>query len=244
MGTESFTDDDLISTQVEYTDQGTPLFGFLCRLKQTDRSPGLILIHEWWGVNDHIKEIARRLAKGGYVVLAPDLYSRLGQVVTRNAAEAAKLMQALSPDKTLSDLIATLHYLKNLPFVDAGRIGAIGFCMGGAYTLRLACQTEEIRCAVPFYGKIAEDAELKKLSAPILYFYGEEDGWIQREEVERLKNALKKYKKAGEVKTYPGAQHAFFNNTRREVFHPEAAQDAWKRTLDFLNRFLKREARA
>jgi carboxymethylenebutenolidase len=233
------TDDDLFSSRVEYTARKAALSAFLCRPNQAERLPGLILIQEWWGLTDHIKEIARRLAKEGYAVLAPDLYSRLGNIVTKNGAEAAKLMRGLSSDQTLSDLIVSLDYLKGHSSLNPDKIGVIGFCMGGSYALRLACRAEELRGAVAFYGEIPADAELQELSAPLLFIWGEEDGWIQKEEVQRLKEGLKKYKKAGEVKTYPGAPHAFFNDTRREVFQPDAAKDAWKRTLAFFNRTLK-----
>jgi carboxymethylenebutenolidase len=238
MATQILTDDDLHSSMVEYTVEGKSLSAFLCRPKQSGLLPGLILIQEWWGLNAHIKEVAQRLAKERFTVLAPDLYSRLGNAVTKNAAEAAKLMNALSPERTLADLIAALHYLKGLFPVNRQKIGVIGFCMGGSYAFQLACHSGEIRCAVPFYGLIPSDAEIKMLSVPVLYFYGEEDGWIQKEEVHRLRETLSKYEKVGAVQTYPGALHAFFNDTRREVYNPEAAKDAWRRTLAFLNDYL------
>jgi carboxymethylenebutenolidase len=239
MATQILTDDDLNSSMVEYPADGTLLSAFLCRPKQPGRYPGLILIQEWWGLNDHIKEIAQRLAKEHFVVLAPDLYSRLGHVVTQNGAEAAKLASALDTDKTVADLMGALHYLKTLPEVDPAKIGVIGFSIGGSFALQLACRTSEIRCAVPFYGEIPANEEIEKLSAPILYIYGEEDGWIRKEEVQRLKEILKKFKKPGEVKTYAGAPHAFFNDSRREVYNPKAAKDAWKRTLAFFEKHLR-----
>jgi carboxymethylenebutenolidase len=239
MEPQILTDDDLIASMVEYNPPDPSLSGFLCRPKQAEAFPGLLLLHEWWGLNDHIKEVAQRLAKEHYVVFVPDLYSRLGHVTTKNGAEAAKLIDSLPPEQVLSDLIAALRYLKGLPHVDARKAGVIGFCVGGSFALSLACRTEEIRCAVPFYGQVPPEAELEKISVPILYFYGEEDGWIQKEALERLRRVLKKRKRVGEIKTYPGAPHAFFNDTRREVYHPEAAKDAWKRTLDFLKIYLK-----
>lgn len=236
---EILTDDDLISSMVEFNAADRPLSGFLCRPKMTEAFPALLLIQEWWGLNDHIKEVAQRLAKENYAVFAPDLYSRLGHVVTQNGAEAAKLINSLPPDQVLSDLMAAVHYLKGLPHVVDRKVGTIGFSVGGSFALSLACRTEEIRCAVPFYGQIPPDSELSSLSAPILYFYGEADGWVKKEEVERLKSTLKKHKKVGEIKTYPGTPHAFFNDTRREVYTPDAAKDAWKRTLEFFNKYLK-----
>jgi carboxymethylenebutenolidase len=239
MSTQILTDDDLVSSMVEYNTSDRSLSGFLCRPKQTEAYPGLLLIQEWWGLNDHIKEIAQRLAKEQYVVFAPDLYSRLGGVVTKNAAEASKLIDSLPTEQVLSDLMSALHYLKGLPHVVDRKVGTIGFCVGGSFALSLACRTDEIRCAAIFYGEIPSDAELGKIPVPLLYFYGEEDGWIQKEEVERLKTVLKKHKKVGEIKTYPGTPHAFFNDTRREVYTPDAAKDAWKRTLEFFSKYLK-----
>lgn len=239
MATQILTDDDLNSSMVEYPGEGTPLSAFLCRPKQAGRYPGLILIQEWWGLNDHIKGIAQRLAKEHFAVLAPDLYSRLGHVVTQNGAEAAKLADALDPGKTVADLVAALHYLKGLPEVDPERIGIIGFCIGGSFALQLACQTRAIRCAAAFYGEIPTNDAIEKLASPILYIYGEEDGWIQKEDVQRLKDSLRKFKKPGEVKIYAGAPHAFFNDSRREVYNPKAAKDAWKRTLSFFEKHLR-----
>ena len=239
MATQILTDDDLNSSMVEYPVDGTMISAFLCRPKQAGRDPGLVLVQEWWGLNDHIKGIAQRLAKERFVVLAPDLYTRFGHVVTQNGAEAAKLANALDPEKTLADLMGAVRYLKGLPEVDPSKIGVVGFCIGGSFALQLACRTTEIRCAVPFYGEIPPNEEIEKLAGPILYIYGEEDGWIQREEVQRLREALKKFKRPGEVKTYAGAPHAFFNDSRREVYNPKAARDAWKRTLAFFEKYLR-----
>ncbi|MFY9269437.1 MAG: dienelactone hydrolase family protein [Candidatus Manganitrophaceae bacterium] len=231
---------DLASSLIEKSAAGEPLSAFLCRPKSPGRLPGLILLHEWWGLNDQIKEVARRLAKERFVVLAPDLYFRFGQIVTKNGAEAAKLMNALDPEQTLSDLMAALHHLKTVPEVDPDRIGVIGFSMGGSQALRLACRTGEIRCAASFYGRIPPNSEIETLAVPILYFWGEEDGWVQQEEVQRLKEGLETFKKSGEVNIYPHTPHAFFNDTRPEVYNPTAAKDAWKRTLAFFKSVFKR----
>jgi len=239
MATQILTDDDLNSSMVEYPGDGAPLSAFLCRPKQAGRLAGLILIQEWWGLNDHIKEIAQRFAKERFVVLAPDLYSRFGHVVTQNGAEAAKLSNALDPQQTVADLMEAVRYLKGLPEVDPDKIGVVGFSIGGSFALRLACRSREIRCAAPFYGEIPTNDEIEKLAAPILYIYGDEDGWIRKEEVQRLKDCLKKFKKTGEVKIYAGAPHAFFNDSRREVYNPKAAKDAWKRTLAFFEKQLR-----
>src|SRR5581483_1964314 len=154
MDHQILTDDDLISSMVEYPASDRPLSGFLCRPKGADAFPALLLVQEWWGLNDHIKEIAQRLAKEHYVVFAPDLYTRLGNIVTKNAAEAAKLSESLPLEQVLSDLMGAVRYLKGLPHVNERKVGVIGFCVGGSYALSLACRSAEVRCAVPFYGEI------------------------------------------------------------------------------------------
>jgi carboxymethylenebutenolidase len=184
--------------------------------------------------------VARRYAAEGYVAIAPDLYSRLGYALTTDSGEAGKLMNTLQQEDGLKDLNATVAYLKSVPEVDATRIGVTGFCMGGSYALMLPCVNKEIKAAVPFYGQVPNpDAPLQQLAAPVLYFYGEDDGWITKADVQRLATGLKKYSKTGEIKTYPGAPHAFFRDTDKTVYRPEAAKDAWKRTLSFFGQHLK-----
>ncbi|MDP9132360.1 MAG: dienelactone hydrolase family protein, partial [Nitrospirota bacterium] len=193
----------------------------------------------WWGLVEHIKDIARRFAGEGYIAIAPDLYSRLGHAVTTESNEAGALMNRLSQEDGLKDLQATVAYLKTVPEVDAVRIGVAGFCMGGFYALMLPCLTGEIKSAVPYYGQVPNpDTPLQNLACPVLYIYGEDDGWITKADVQRLAAALKKHKKSGEIKTYPGATHAFFNDTRKEVYKPAEAKDAWARTLAFLKEHL------
>jgi len=139
----------------------------------------------------------------------------------------------------LNDLKATLAYLKSVPEVDGARIGVTGFCMGGSYALMLSCVSPEIKAAVPFYGQVPNpDTPLQKLACPVLYLYGEDDGWITKADVQRLAAALKKYNKPGEIKTYPGAPHAFFRDTDPSVYRPEAAKDAWGRTKAFFKQHL------
>lgn len=225
---------------VEYPGEGVTLRAYVAVPQGVSRAPAVIVVQEWWGLNDHIKDVARRLAREGYVAIAPDLYSRLGHKVTADPNEAGRLMNSLAQEDGLKDLKATLAYLKTRSEVDPGRIGITGFCMGGGYALMLPCVTTDIKAAVPFYGPIPNpDTPLQQLSAPILYIYGEDDGWITKADVERLKAALKKYNKPGEVKTYSGCPHAFFNDTRPDVYKPAEAQDAWSRMLRFFEQHLR-----
>lgn len=226
-------------TTVHYPSDGVTVRAFVAAPQSKERRPAIIVVQEWWGLTDHIKDVARRYAAEGYVAIAPDMYSRLGHVLTTDAGEAGKLMNTLKQEDGLTDLNATVAYLKSVPEVDGARIGVTGFCMGGSYALMLPCVNADIKAAVPFYGQVPNpDAPLQKLTCPVLYFYGEDDGWITKVDVQRLATALKKYNKPGEIKTYPGAPHAFFRDNDPSVYRPEAAKDAWIRTKAFFKQHL------
>ncbi len=212
---------------------------FVAASHPKEKRPAIIVVQEWWGLTDHMKDIARRYAAEGYVAIAPDLYSRPGTCPHHDAGEAGKLMNTLKQEDGLADFNATVAYLKSVPEVDATRVGVTGFCMGGSYALMLPCVNAEIKAAVPFYGQVPNpDTPIQKLACPVLYLYGEDDGWITKADVQRLATALKKYGKAGEIKTYPGAPHAFFRDTDPSVYRPDAAKDAWARTKTFFKQQL------
>ena len=224
---------------VEYPGDGVTIKAYLAGPQTKEKRPAVIVVQEWWGLTDLIKDVAQRYVRAGYVAIAPDLYSRLGYKMTTNPSEAAQLMNSLKQEDGLKDLNATVTYLKTVPGVDAGKIGVTGFCMGGSYALMLPCVNPDIRAAVPFYGWVPNpDTPIQNLACPVLYFYGEEDGFVPKADVQRLEAALKKYKKTGEVKTYPGAGHAFFRDTDESVYKPAQAQDAWNRTLAFFGQHL------
>ena len=226
-------------TTVQYQSGKVGMGAFVAAPQTKERRPAIIVIQEWWGLTDHIKGIARRYAAEGYVAIAPDLYSRLGHALTMDASEAGKLMNTLKQEDGLTDLNATVAYLKSVPEVDAAKIGVTGFCMGGSYALMLPCVNPDIKAAVPFYGQVPNpDTPIQKLGCPVLYLYGEDDGWITKADVQRLAAALKKYNKLGEIKTYPGAPHAFFRDTDPSVYRQEAARDAWVRTKAFFQQHL------
>ena len=226
-------------TTVQYQSGNVGMKAFVAAQQTNDKRPAILIVQEWWGLTDHIKDIARRYAAEGYVAMAPDLYSRLGHALTTDAGEAGKLMNTLKQEDGLADLNATVAYLKSVPEVDAMRIGVTGFCMGGSYALMLPCVNSEIKATEPFYGQVPNpDTPLQKLACPVLYVYGEDDGWITKADVQRLAAALKKYNKAGEIKTYPGAPHAFFRDTDPSVFRPDAAKNAWSRTKAFFKQHL------
>jgi len=203
------------------------------------QQPAIIILHEWWGLNDHIKEIARRFAQAGYVALAPDLYSRLGNTITKDAAEAAKLMDSLSSQLVLRDLNAATTFLKAQRFVDPLHLGIIGFCMGGTLALNQTMHNSDMKAATIFYGKVPPIESFKYLLCPILYHHGTKDGWVTKQEVDRLRQGLQVNGKPGDVISYPNAEHAFFNDTRPEVYRKDDAAQAWQRTLQFFGNYLR-----
>jgi carboxymethylenebutenolidase len=206
--------------------------GYFVEASAGEGSPGLIVIQEWWGLNDHIKDIAIRFADEGYTVLAPDLYN--GKVA-KNPEEAGGLMQGLDQNQALETLNGAVEFLKSQESVNPDAIGATGFCMGGTFALLLACSNKSVKAAAPFYGDVPSDDVLKNLSAPVLFIGAENDPWITQEKMDRLKDALAKFNKEGEVKVYSGVGHAFFNDTRPDAYNEEAAQDAWTRVNQFLS---------
>lgn len=220
------------SETVQFVSDQVTINAFLAHPAQRTPAPAVVVIHEWWGLNDHIKDLARRFANEGYAALAPDLYSRLGHKVTSDSNEAAKLMSALSSQLALRDLNAAVQYLKRQPFVEPLSIGVVGFCMGGTLALTMATHNSDLKAAVIFYGKVPPIETLEYLLCPILYHYGEQDDWVTKQEVDRLRQGLTQFGKPGEVVTYP-CPHAFFNNTRPDVYREREAKQAWQRTLQF-----------
>lgn len=201
--------------------------------------PAIIVVQEWWGLDDHIKDIARRFAAEGYFAVAPNLYSRQGYRVTNDANVAGELMGGLAMADGIDDLISTVGWIKAQKSANGAKIGVTGFCMGGSYATLLPCVSKDIKAAAPFYGEIPPDDKLRDLNCPIFYAYGENDGWIQRADVDRLAAALKKFGKQGEVKVYAGCSHGFFNDTRPDVYSAKDAKDAWERSLKLFAANLK-----
>lgn len=217
-------------TMIESKSNGTTMSGFLAEPAEEGSFAGLIVVHEWWGLNDHIKDIAGRFAAQGFVALATDLYD--GRVA-KDPEEAGRLMQSLDQQRALGKLDAAVDYLRKRSNVAPNRIGVTGFCMGGTFALLLPCRNKTVKAAAPFYGDVPSDDTLKELSAPVLFIGADQDQWITMDKINRLKESLARLGKEGEVKVYTGVQHAFFNDTRPDVYNKEAATDAWERTLRF-----------
>jgi len=218
---------------VQYPSNGAEGSGYLA----TPEGAGLplIVIQEWWGLVPHIRDVCDRFAGEGFTALAPDLYH--GESTTE-PDEAGKLMMALNLGQAAKDMSGAVDFLQGHDAVRGDGIGVTGFCMGGGLALVLACQRpDEIRACVPWYGIIpweSAEPDWSALQAPVQGHYAQEDGFFTPDKVEALEAKLRGLGKDVELFIYPGVEHAFFNDTRPEVYEPEAAQQAWTRTLSFL----------
>ncbi len=228
-----------IDTQtISFPGAGVTLTGFLARPSTEQPGPALILLHEWWGLNERVKEVATRFAQEGFVALAVDCYARLGHKATTDPAEAAKMMESLNSQQILTDLNATTRYLKQQPFVDAWKLAAVGFSMGGTFALMMADHNSDLKASVSFYGQVPPTDSLKYLLCPVLFIHGALDTWVTKREADRLAEGLKQHQKPGQVVSYPNCPHSFFNHARPEVYRSAEAADAWQRTLTFLRQHL------
>jgi carboxymethylenebutenolidase len=197
----------------------------------------VIVIHEWWGLNDWVKEQAEKLASLGYVALAVDLYR--GKVAT-NAEEAHELMRGLPQDRGVQDLKAAVTYLGTRKEVRPDRIGSIGWCMGGGFSIQLAVHDPRLRACVVNYGALPTDPnDLQQIGAAVLGNFGADDHGITVADVEAFKKGMTNAQRVFEVKIYPGAGHGFMNPNNKDGYRPEPAADAWTRITSFLKGSLK-----
>ena len=189
----------------------------------------VILIHEWWGLNDHIKDITNRYADEGFIAVAPDLYR--GRIAT-NAEDASKMMNGLEIDNGLNTIESAMDKVRETYGIS--HFGITGYCMGGTFALRAACELEGISAAAPFYGDIPEEVVLAKLKTSVVFVSGIRDAWINPEKVATLEEIADKYELPVDSVKYE-ADHAFFNDTRPEVYDKNAANDAWAKVIQLFN---------
>ncbi len=199
--------------------------------------PALVVIHEYWGLNDWVKEQASKLADLGYESLAIDLYR--GKVAT-TPDEAHELMRGVPNDRADRDLLAAANYLRSQKNVDPKKVGSIGWCMGGGYSLDLALEDPQLRVAVINYGRLAtDDAALKKINAAILGIFGGKDRGIPPDAVKQFEAQMRALGKTVEIHIFPDAGHAFENPNNKDGYRADDAAQAWKYTVDFLAKRLK-----
>ncbi len=200
----------------------------------TGKAPSVVLIQEWWGVNDHIRSILSRLAEEGFLAIAPDLYH--GQT-TKDPDEAGKLMTALDKEAALWEIEAAAGYVTSHERA-GGRVGVMGFCMGGFLAFRSAETISDFSCIVPFYGAPPPDQfNVSKVRAPILAHFASKDGWAKPEVAETIQKNLTARGGTMTLHVYD-ADHAFVNDTRPEVYSPENAKLAWDRSMKFMHTHL------
>jgi len=219
----------ITSSNVEFVANGGTASGYLSRPQREGRHPSIVLIQEWWGLDDHIKDVTHRFAGEGYVTLAPDLFH--GQV-TAEPTEAMKLAQSMDQARVAKELSGAVAYLKGQDF-SSGKAGIIGYCMGGGLAISTACKNRDLDACVVYYGRSPNPVDqVQSISCPVLGIFAEMDERTNAT-LDALKEAMQQYGKQFEMHMYPGAQHAFFNDTRPDVHSPEASQDAWAKTLTF-----------
>jgi carboxymethylenebutenolidase len=206
--------------------------GYFARPRQAGSYPGVVMIHEWWGLNDNIKDMARQLAAKGYMVLAVDLY---GQVAATRE-EAAKLVQSIDKAEAVANMRAAAAYLRSQ---GAAKIASMGWCFGGGQSLQLALSGEPLDATVIYYGSlVTEQEKLAPIQWPVLGIFGEKDAGIPVDTVRRFGEGLDALGVENDIRIYPGVGHAFANPSGAN-YAPDETKDAWTRTVDFLERNLK-----
>jgi carboxymethylenebutenolidase len=231
----------LTGEMIEYTSGDMKIPAYLSRPKKSGTAPGAVLvIHEIFGLNDHIKSIADRISNEGYVALAPNLFVRAPEPPPKDTSDMNALRKAASSipnEVAIKDMQAGLDYLKTVKNTRQ-HFASIGFCMGGGFSYQIATHTKDLAGAVIFYGRTPIEL-VPQVSCPLLGSFGALDTGIPPEKLKEFEDALKKAGKQADIKIYEGAKHGFFNNTRPEAYNAEAAADAWQRTLKFFSEHLK-----
>lgn len=189
----------------------------------------VIVIQEYWGLNDHIKDIANRYAAEGFIAIAPDLYR--GKIA-KDSSEAAAMMQSLAIADGLDTIKNSID--ASASAYDISHFGITGYCMGGTYTLRAACELEGLSAAAAFYGDVPDDDVLQHLTTPTIFISATKDGWINPEKVAKLEDAAERFELPIHSVKYD-ADHAFFNDTRPDVYNATATNDAWAMVIGFFN---------
>ena len=237
------------SEMIQYSGQGgTAIDAYISRPTAQGRYPGVIVIMEAMGLVDHTKDVARRFAAQGYVAIAPDLYTREGSPDANSMDSVIKLLFSVQDSQPMADLEGAATYLRGLPEC-SGKVGAIGFCSGGRYTLMLACRPNVLDAAVDSAGGfIIEDVTpqrpvnpidmIANLSCPLMATFGEEDPNPSPEQAERLRGELDKHGKTYDLHMYRDAGHAFFADYR-DSFRPGPAADMWHKVMLFYDKHLK-----
>lgn len=231
-GLPQFTEISTETVTYYQTEAGSAVQGYLAQPEGEGPFPALVLIHEWWGLNDNIRDLAQQYAAAGYVALAVDLYEG-GTGATPEEARALAGAVRENTDGAFANLNAALEYLSTQSQVDASRLGSVGWCFGGQWSYNMAKNNLGTKVSVMYYGRFSADDDLSMMKAQILGHFGEEDRGILVDDVEQFKAKLNTLEGEHAVYIYPNAGHAFANEDS-EAYVEEAAAKAWERTLEFL----------
>jgi len=219
-----------LGQMVSFQANGKTAQGYLAKAT-SGKGIGVIVIQEWWGLVDHIKNVCDRFARAGFTALAPDMYDG---ATTKSPDEASKLFMALNIGEAEKKLRGAINFLLSHEAVSSKKVGTIGFCMGGQLSLFAATLNDNIGACVDFYGiHPAVKPDFTKLHAPVLGIFAEKDEMVNAQAVQALEAQLKATGKRYTFHTYPNTTHAFFNDTRPDVYDAKAALDAWNKTLEF-----------
>jgi carboxymethylenebutenolidase len=216
--------------QVVIDSQDVKLPAYVTKPQKSEKYPGVVIIHDWMGLRDYTKTIADRYAALGYLAIAPDLF--LGSLPS-NPDEARKLSSGVTVETSKKLLDSTIVYLRAL---DIAKIGITGFCFGGTHAFNFVCSSKDINAGSIYYAtRIPADDELRNISAPLLLIYGDQDQHVSSRDAQQLEQSLKTMGKDAKLLMYSGAAHAFSNEENKKAYKPEAAKDAWEKTIEFFN---------
>lgn len=233
----SFQDDpDLVTEFITYPAFTGDMKAFMARPKSGKKFPAVIVIHENRGLVPHIREVAKRMAKEGFLAIAPDALSPVGGT-PEDITNVGELFKQLKPEETTKNFVAAVKYLKTNP-MSTGKVGCTGFCWGGAMTNQVAVNAPDLDAAVPYYGRQPAVEDVAKIKAPIMAHYAGNDQGINAG-IAAFEEALKANKKEYQIFMYEGANHAFNNDSNPQRYNEEAAKLAWGRTIGFFKEKLK-----
>jgi carboxymethylenebutenolidase len=233
-GQESFP---LMTEFIHYPGETGKIRAYLAHPAAEKKYPAVLVIHEIFGLNPHILDVTRRIAKEGFLAMAPDALSSVGGTPENDQQKAVTLMRGLDQGKTVNDFVAAVKFLKTNP-LSTGKVGCTGFCWGGGMTNQVAVNCPDLDAAVPYYGMQPSAEDVAKIKAPIMAHYGAEDARID-EGIPAFEAALKKYNKEYQIFIYDGAGHAFNNDSNPDRYNEKAAKLAWSRTIAFFKEKLE-----
>jgi len=227
---------ELVTEFITYPAATGEMKAFLAPPKKGKKFPAVIVIHENRGLVPHIQDVTRRMAKEGFLAIAPDALSPVGGT-PEDVSNVGELFKQLKPEETTKNFVAAVKYLKTNP-LSTGKVGCTGFCWGGAMTNQVAVNAPDLNAAVPYYGRQPVPEDVEKIKAPIMAHYAGNDAGINAG-IPAFEEALKKYNKEYQIFMYEGASHAFNNDSNAERYNEQAAKLAWGRTIGFFKEKLK-----